>query len=85
MDPYTAQILEERASAALQDAELTTSAEARSAIARIPNHLMTPAVIAAIATSLYDKSNALGEHAKELAQGYLFDLIDDMQATGEAS
>ena len=79
MDPYPAQLLEQRASAALQDAELTASSDARDAIARIPSHLVTPAVIAAIATSLYDKSNALSPHAQELAQGYLFDLIDDMQ------
>lgn len=80
MDMIPAHILEQRACAALQDAELTASQEARDAIARIPAYLMSPAVIAAIATSLHAKAEGLGPASREIAQGYLHDLIDDMQA-----
>lgn len=79
MDPYPFDVLERVACAALENAELVIADEARSAIGRIPAYLATPAVIAAIATSLHALAMHLSEQPRDVAEGYLIDLIDDMK------
>jgi len=81
MDFLPAHLLEQRACAALQDAELTAADEAREAIRRIPAYLVTPGLIAALAVSLDEKAKGLSPNAQEIAHGHLIDLIDDMQAS----
>lgn len=79
MDPYPYDVLERVACAALQDADLVIANDARDAIGRIPAYLATPAVIAAIATSLHALAMHLSEQPREVAEGYLIDLVDDMK------
>ena len=71
--------VEAAAQAWLERASTSAMLPAVQAIKAIPAHLVTPALIADLASALSTLANGLGPTARDLAQNYLDDLYDDMK------
>ena len=70
--------VEAAAQAWLERASTGAMLPAAQAIKAIPAHLVTPAVLAGLASALSTLAEGLSPAAREIAQAYLDDLHDDM-------
>ena len=78
MDAHN-QAIEDAAEAWLEEQSTQATEPALRAIRAITPHLVTPAMIAALAACLSSLAGALPPDAKELAQESLDTCFDDMQ------
>lgn len=72
----------EAAHAWLYAASLNAEMQVRRAIMAVPDHLVTPALIAGICAALSEQCKHLPTAPREIAHGYLDDLFEDMRAMG---
>lgn len=79
MDPLPESVRNEIAARWLADAEITAADEARAAIRHIPACVFTPRVMADLAACLAEQAKHLPQEPREVAQGYLDDLFEDMR------
>lgn len=63
----------------LYAASLTAEMQVRRAIMAVPDHLVTPALIAGICAALSEQCKHLPTAPREVAQAYLDDCHGDMQ------
>ena len=63
----------------LHDASLNAQMQVRRAIFAVPEHMVTPALIAGICAALSERCKHLPTVPREIAQAYLDDCHDDMQ------